>query len=129
MISSTTLLGTGSDGQPVYLKDIWPDTEEIASTVNQTLKPDMFLHAYEESLRGDERWNALDVPGGDIYEWDEASTYVKRPPFFQGMGPRVPQVEDISGARVAGCSGRFGNHGPHLPCRGDTRRQSHGRVI
>ncbi len=93
-------LGTGSDGQPVYLKDVWPDNEEINNTVDSTLKPGMFLQAYEESLAGDERWNALEVPGGDLYEWDEASTYVKRPPFFQGMGPEVPQVQDISGARV-----------------------------
>jgi aconitate hydratase len=93
-------LGTGSDGQSVYLKEIWPDPGEIRDAINATLKPEMFHRAYEESLAGDERWNALDVPRGNIYEWDEASTYVKRPPFFDNMPPEAPPLEDIHGAQA-----------------------------
>ena len=93
-------LGTGSDGRPVYLKEIWPDPDEIRDAINSTLKPEMFHRAYEESLAGDERWNALDVPRGNIYDWDEASTYVKRPPFFDNMPPEAPPLEDIHGAQA-----------------------------
>ncbi len=93
-------LGRGSDGQPVYLKDIWPDPDEIRDAIDSTLKPEMFHSAYEESLAGDERWNALEVPGGSIYNWDEASTYVKRPPFFENMPREAPPLEDILGAHA-----------------------------
>ncbi len=93
-------LGRGSDGQPVYLKDLWPDPNEIRDAIDSTLKPEMFRRAYRESLAGDERWNALEVPGGNIYDWDDRSTYVKRPPFFEDMAPEAPPLEDIRGARA-----------------------------
>ena len=93
-------LGTGSDGQPVFLKEIWPDPGEIREAIDSTLKPEMFRRAYEESLAGDERWNALEVLGGNIYEWDESSTYVKRPPFFDNMAQAAPPPENIRGARA-----------------------------
>ena len=93
-------LGTGSDGEPVFLKDIWPNEEEIQSAIASTLKPQMFRKAYEESLQGDERWNQLSVPASDIYSWDPESTYVKKPPFFQDMPREVPDLADIRGARV-----------------------------
>ena len=93
-------LGTGSDGEPVFLKDIWPNGEEIQSAIASTLKPQMFRKAYEESLQGDERWNQLSVPASDIYSWDPESTYVKKPPFFQDMPREAPALEDIRGARA-----------------------------
>ena len=93
-------LGTGSDGEPVFLKDIWPNQEEIQIAIASTLKPQMFRKAYEESLQGDERWNQLSVPAGDMYSWDPESTYVKKPPFFQDMPREAPDLEDIRGARA-----------------------------
>ena len=93
-------LGTGSDGEPVFLKDIWPKQEEIQSAIASTLKPQMFRKAYEESLQGDERWNQLSVPASDMYSWDPESTYVKKPPFFQDMPREAPDLEDIRGARA-----------------------------
>ena len=93
-------LGRGSDGQPVYLEEIWPDPDEIRDAIDSTLKPEMFHRAYEESLAGDERWNALDVPGGNRYDWDGASTYVKRPPFLENMPAEAPPLEEIRGAHA-----------------------------
>ena len=93
-------LGTDTEGKPVYLEEIWPDPNEVRDAIDSTLRPEMFLKAYEESLAGDERWNALEAPQGDIYEWDEASTYVKRPPFFVDMPPEAPELEDIHKARA-----------------------------
>ena len=93
-------LGDDSDGNPVYLKDVWPTREEIQSAVRQSIRPEMFRTAYEESMAGDDRWNSLDAPSGEIYAWDEASTYVKKPPFFEDMPKEAPEPTDISGARA-----------------------------
>jgi aconitate hydratase len=93
-------LGEDKDGQPVYLKDIWPDSREIGETVEQAVQSDMFRSSYGEVFDGDERWNTLAVPTGDAFEWDERSTYVRRPPFFEDL-PRGPEpLEDIVNARV-----------------------------
>ena len=93
-------LGEGRDGQPVYLRDIWPDSAEVAQTVQDAVRSDMFRKSYGEVFDGDERWNSLAVPTGDLFEWDARSTYVRRPPFFENL-PRDPEaVEDIVDARV-----------------------------
>ena len=93
-------LGEDADGQPVYLKDIWPSSAEVAETVADAVRSDMFRKSYSEVFDGDERWSALEVPTGDLFEWDERSTYVRRPPFFEEL-PREPEpIEDIVGARV-----------------------------
>jgi aconitate hydratase len=93
-------LGQGSDGEDVYLKDIWPSAEEVARTVEDAVQSDMFTSSYGEVFAGDERWNSLEVPEGDRFAWDADSTYVRRPPFFEGL-PREPApVEDVVGARV-----------------------------
>jgi aconitate hydratase len=93
-------LGEGADGQPVYLRDIWPSEKEIAETIEAAIQSDMFRKSYGEIYEGDERWNSLDIPSGDRFEWDADSTYVRLPPYFDGL-PREPRpVEDISGARV-----------------------------
>ncbi|MGP0052604.1 MAG: aconitate hydratase [Solirubrobacteraceae bacterium] len=93
-------LGEGSDGEPVFLKDIWPDSAEIARTVAEAVRSDMFRKSYSEVFDGDERWNSLPVPTGERFAWDERSTYVRRPPFFEDL-PREPEpVEDIVNARV-----------------------------
>ena len=93
-------LGSDPDGTPVYLRDIWPSSAEIAATVQDAVQSDMFRKSYDEVFDGDERWSALPVATGDLFDWDERSTYVRRPPFFEDL-PREPEpVQDIVGARV-----------------------------
>ncbi len=93
-------LGEDRHGDPVYLKDIWPDSREVGQTVEEAVQSDMFRKSYSKVFDGDERWNTLEVPTGDAFAWDERSTYVRRPPFFEEM-PREPEpLEDIVDARV-----------------------------
>ena len=93
-------IGTGSDGADVYLKDIWPSEAEIALTIEEAVKSDMFRASYDEVYAGDENWRDLEVPTGDRFAWDEDSTYVRRPTFFEGLPPEAPGVSEITGARV-----------------------------
>jgi aconitate hydratase len=97
---TTEPLGNGSDGKPVYLKDIWPHEHEIAEVVGQAIRSQMFSESYGDVFAGDERWNGLQIPDGDIFEWDDASTYVRRPPYFEGMEREPAPVTDIENARV-----------------------------
>ncbi|BBX22639.1 aconitate hydratase [Mycolicibacter terrae] len=96
----TDPLGTGSDGEPVYLRDIWPTTEEIASVVDDNLQAEMFTASYADVFTGDERWRALKVPEGDTFSWAPDSTYVRQPPYFDGMTREPAPITDITGARV-----------------------------
>jgi aconitate hydratase len=98
-------LGSGSDGQPVYLRDIWPSNKEIGDLIAATVGPEMFRHNYADVFRGDSRWNRIDAPSGQIYAWDAASTYIKNPPYFEGMTMDVGLIEDLQGARVLGLFG------------------------
>jgi len=92
-------LGEGSDG-PVYLRDIWPTAAEIDQMITSSIDGEMFKSTYGDVYTGDDRWRALDTPEGELFAWDESSTYVRRPPYFDGM-PREPRtVPDIEGARV-----------------------------
>ncbi len=93
-------IGKGSDGKPVYLSEIWPSGQEIASLVRSSLSPEQFKEQYESVFEGDARWQALPVPQGEIYDWDPASTYIKNPPFFEGMTLDVQALANIEGARV-----------------------------
>ncbi|HZQ26505.1 MAG TPA: aconitate hydratase [Acidimicrobiales bacterium] len=93
-------LGTGTDGQPVFLRDIWPSRAEIAEVVQDAIQSDMFHKSYGEVFTGDERWNSLDVPTGNRFEWDDTSTYIRRPPYFDGMPHEPGPVQDVTGARV-----------------------------
>ena len=97
---TTEPLGVDGKGQSVYLKDVWPTQKEVQDTINATMRPAMFQKAYEESLQGDERWRELQAPSGELFQWDETSTYVKRPPFFDDMPRQAPPLKDIVGARV-----------------------------
>jgi aconitate hydratase len=97
-------LGKGNDGQPVYLKDIWPSNQEISDIVGSALNPDMFEKSYSDVFKGDTRWNHIASPDGDVYKWDD-STYIKNPPYFDGMSKEPGTVEDIHGARVLGLFG------------------------
>jgi aconitate hydratase len=92
-------LGEGSDGEDVYLRDIWPSSAEIKQTVADAVRSDMFTRSYADVFTGDERWRALDTPAGDRYTWPD-STYVRRPSFFEGMDLEPAAVEPIEGARV-----------------------------
>ena len=93
-------LGEGRDGEPVYLKDIWPPAAEVAQTVQDAVQSDMFHKSYGEVFDGDERWNSLEVPGGESFAWDESSTYVRKPPFFDDLPTEPEPLQDIEGARV-----------------------------
>ncbi len=88
------------NGEPVYLRDIWPTQEELREAVKHALNPDLFKEKYKDVFKGDERWESLHAPSGDLYSWDPDSTYIKKPPFFEGMTPEVPNPRDIRGARV-----------------------------
>ncbi|MCI0555228.1 MAG: aconitate hydratase AcnA, partial [Anaerolineae bacterium] len=97
-------LGEGSEG-PVYLKDIWPTQQEIAETIASSLNVSMFEDRYASVFEGSEMWKEINVSGGDLYEWDEASTYIHHPPYFQELTLNVSSVENIKGARVLGLFG------------------------
>ncbi len=93
-------LGTGSDGKPVYLKDIWPTPEEVQNAVKFGVTDAMFRSAYEGVFKGDERWAEIAVTGGQVYDWDDGSTYVRLPPYFEGITMEPDEVNDIEGAKV-----------------------------
>jgi aconitate hydratase len=93
-------LGQDGEGEDVYLRDIWPSEQEIAKTVGEAVQSDMFRKSYGEVFAGDERWNGLDVPEGERFQWDEQSTYVRLPPYFEDMPVDPPEVCELSGARV-----------------------------
>jgi aconitate hydratase len=93
-------IGTGRDGQPVYLKDIWPSQQEIQRTLLEAVSADMFRHQYSSVFDGDDLWRALPVPTGDRFTWDDASTYIRRPTFLEGIAPAVGESQPIAGARV-----------------------------
>lgn len=93
-------LGDDTDGNPVYLKDIWPSPAEVEDTIRGAINSDMFAESYADVFKGDERWRSLPTPEGDIFTWDEASTYVRKAPYFDGMPDEPTPVTDIDGARV-----------------------------
>ena len=93
-------LGVDEDGRPVYLRDIWPSAAEIRSTIDSAIDREMFTTDYAEVFAGDERWRSLATPAGDTFAWDEASTYVRKPPYFDGMPGEPEPVTDVTGARV-----------------------------
>ena len=93
-------LGTGTGGEPVYLKDVWPGSAEIQDTIRATIDPRMFRASYEDLFAGDARWQGLEVPEAGRFEWDESSTYVRHPPYFEGMAMQPAELRDITGARV-----------------------------
>jgi aconitate hydratase len=93
-------LGTGNDGKPVYLRDIWPSPQEVEQAISANLETDMFTRGYADVYAGDERWRGMDVPAGDTFLWQPGSTYVRKPPYFDGMRREPAPLADIIGARV-----------------------------
>jgi len=97
---TTESLGNGSDGKPVFLKDIWPTPQEIETTVRASVTTNMYLKQYGEVFEGDSHWKSMKVPEGDLYQWDPKSTYIKLPPYFENMPKQPPALADIHDARV-----------------------------
>jgi aconitate hydratase len=93
-------LGQDESGEDVYLRDVWPSEQEIAKTIGEAVRADMFRKSYGEVFAGDERWNGLDVPSGERFAWDEQSTYVRLPPYFEDMPAQPGDVSELQGARV-----------------------------
>ncbi|NOX36339.1 MAG: aconitate hydratase AcnA [Calditrichaeota bacterium] len=96
----TEPIGVGRDGQPVYLRDIWPSMAEIREMMNRAITPEMFKQKYAEVYEGDENWKSLNAPSSEIYQWDPKSTYIKKPPFFEDMKLEPEPLRDIHDARV-----------------------------
>ena len=97
---TTEPLGIGKDGQPVYLKDVWPTTQEVADLVHQTVTRAAFLKKYADVFKGDAKWQAVDVEGGETYAWPAGSTYIQNPPYFQAMSAKPGVIRNLEGARV-----------------------------
>ena len=97
--TNTDPLGKGKDGQPVYLKDIWPSQEEIEEA-EKLISSDMYKKEYKDTSESSPMWNAIEAPTGEVYEWDDSSTYIQNPPFFREMGLDSISLQDITGARV-----------------------------
>jgi aconitate hydratase A / 2-methylisocitrate dehydratase len=95
----TEPLGVGKDGEDVYLADIWPSPEAVQRTIESTIDEEMFRATYADVFTGDDSWRSLPVPEGELFAWDESSTYVRRPPYFDGMPPEPEVVEDVVGGR------------------------------
>jgi aconitate hydratase len=93
-------LGTGTDGKPVFLKDVWPSPQDVASAIAASVDSAMFKKGYSSVFQGDEHWNAIEVPKGEIYRWEPRSTYVRNPPYFDGMSMQPAPIADVRGARV-----------------------------
>jgi aconitate hydratase len=95
-------LGTGSDGQPVYLRDIWPSSQEVAEYIRENVTKEIFATRYADVFKGDENWQAIEISSGLTFPWDSRSTYVQNPPYFEGMTKTPVPVEDIDDARILG---------------------------
>jgi aconitate hydratase len=103
---TTDPLGEDRDGNPVYLRDIWPTSHEIQETVGSSVTSDMFRSSYSSVFKGDERWNSINSPEGEMFDWQDNSTYVQNPPYFRGMTLDLPGIPEIRGAR---CLARLGD--------------------
>jgi aconitate hydratase len=97
---TTDSLGTGSDGKPVFLREIWPTPQEVEATVRASVTTEQYRKEYSEVFEGDAQWKGMKIPEGDLYQWDANSTYIKLPPYFENMPKNPPALADISGARV-----------------------------
>jgi aconitate hydratase len=89
-----------NNDKPVYLREIWPSTEEVKNTVKRVIRPEMYKKAYENAFEGSNQWQALPVPEGTLFNWDPKSTYIKEPPFLKDINKTIPELQDIKGARI-----------------------------
>ncbi|HQX09006.1 MAG TPA: aconitate hydratase AcnA [Thermoflexales bacterium] len=102
---TTEPIGTGKDGEPVYLKDIWPSQAEIREATDAHIRPEMFISQYAMAREGTEAWQKITGAEGDLYAWDESSTYIQEPPYFEGFGLEIPEIKPIVGALTLGLFG------------------------
>jgi aconitate hydratase len=116
-------LGADRQGDPVFLRDIWPTSAEVEAVVGEAVRSEMFRERYADVLTGDERWRALPVPGGDRFAWDPDSTYVRRPPYFDGMAAEPGPLTDVEGARALAVLGDSVTT-DHISPAGSIRRDS-----
>jgi aconitate hydratase len=116
-------VGTGADGQPVYLRDIWPAPAEVAAAAESSIESKMFIESYDSVYEGDERWKSLKVPASAAYEWSTTSTYVRKPPYFDEMEMSAPSLTDVRGARVLAKLGDSVTT-DHISPAGNIRRDS-----
>ena len=116
-------LGTGKDGQPIYLKDIWPTNHEIQEVLLSALTPEMFRSRYADVFKGPEKWQEIATSEGETFGWNPASTYVAYPPLLRGRGARAGAGRGHLRRPGAGGAGRLGDHRPHLPGRRDQARE------
>lgn len=98
-------IGYDQQGEPVYLKDIWPTNQEIKDAIAQAMSPEIFRDKYKDVFRANQRWNDIPVPEGELYEWDAKSTYIQEPPFFEGLNPEPGDIVDITGAKTLALMG------------------------
>jgi aconitate hydratase len=97
---TTEPIGYGHNDEPVYLKDIWPTSQEIQEAMTAAVRPELFRKRYENVFKANERWNKIDAPEGQLYEWDKNSTYIQEPPFFQELAPGINNMEEVHGAKA-----------------------------
>jgi aconitate hydratase len=97
---TTEPLGNDKDGKPVYLKDIWPTSQEVQEAMSKAVRPELFRKRYENVFQANERWNQIDAPTGQLYKWDEQSTYIQEPTFFKELADNLNDIENINGAKV-----------------------------
>ena len=121
-------IGTASNGEPVYLKDIWPSNAEIRELIDAHVHSNMFRTRYADVYHGDERWRAIEITGGATYGWPAESTYIQNPPYFTGMTMTPVPPGDVDGSPRAGRVRGFDHHRPHLAGRSDQARQP-GRAL
>ena len=119
-------LGQDEDGNDVYLHDIWPSEQEIAETIESAVQSDMFRASYGEVFEGDERWTGLDVPTGDRFAWADDSTYVRLPPYFEGMPDEPEPMQRHRGRPRPRAPRRLRHDRPHLPGRLDQEGLARG---
>lgn len=98
-------IGYDQNNQPVYLKDIWPSSQEIKDAIKQAMSPELFREKYKDVFRANQRWNEISIPEGKLYEWDKASTYIQEPPFFEGLGAKLDDIQEIRGAKTLALMG------------------------
>ena len=113
----TDALGQDEAGNDVFLKDIWPNPAEVQQVIDSSIDEEMFANGYDGVFDGDDRWKALDTPAGDTFEWDEKSTYVRKPPYFEGMKATAGAGPGHLRCARAAQARRLGHHRPHLPGR------------
>src|SRR5699024_8815707 len=98
-------LGKDKDGNDVYLKDIWPSMDDIKATVNEVVNPEIFRSEYDNLFESNEKWNQIETTDEPLYEWDEDSTYIQNPPFFEGLSKEASDIEPLNNLRVLGYLG------------------------